>query len=321
MTITYHNGVSIAEIIVYVPALAIAASLAFRHGFGRSSGWFFLIIFCLARIIGPAMQIATSSNPTETALYTGSSILQSIGLSPLELAAIGLLSRLLESINRSHHTLINTHMIKLIELVITIGLILGIVGGINASDDYVKTGVYQASTLSKASTALFIVSWVAIVIATIVISFSVSHAEAGEKRLFLSVAISLPFLLIRLIYSILSVFAHNKNFSLLTPNVTVLLCVALLEEFAVVVTYLGVGLTLHQIPKNQHIEGAIHQQVPSTSSSQQQQYAQQQSRKGGAGNTALKIAKKTIIGRAVMAFIPDKRNQDVEMNQQQYVQK
>lgn len=321
MTLTYHNGVSIAEIVVYVPALAVAALLAFRHGLNRNAGWLFLIIFSLARIIGPCMQLATIGNPRETALYTGSSVLQSTGLSPLELAAIGLLSRLLDSINRSHRTLLNTRMIKLIELVILVGLILGIVGGVDASNNYVNTGIYQATKLSKASTALFIVSWVAIVVATIIISFSASYAEQGEKRLLLAVALSLQFLLVRLVYSILTVFTHNKNFSMLSPNVTILLCVALVEEFIVVIIYLGVGLTLHQIPKNSHVEiYADDQQIPSTSTSQQQQY-QQQPRKGGAGNTALKIAKKTIIGRVVMALIPDKKDQDVQMAQQQNAQK
>jgi hypothetical protein len=39
MTLTYRNGVSIAEIIVYVPILAIAILLSIRHGFSRSAGW------------------------------------------------------------------------------------------------------------------------------------------------------------------------------------------------------------------------------------------------------------------------------------------
>src|ERR1700753_2608381 len=42
MGLTYRNGVSIAEIIVYVPSLAIAIFLCVRHGFARSSGWMFL---------------------------------------------------------------------------------------------------------------------------------------------------------------------------------------------------------------------------------------------------------------------------------------
>jgi hypothetical protein len=50
MTIDYRNGVGIGEIIVYVPCLFVAIYLAIKHGLGRSSGWYFLIVFSLARI-------------------------------------------------------------------------------------------------------------------------------------------------------------------------------------------------------------------------------------------------------------------------------
>jgi len=230
----------------------------------------------------------------------GSTILQTIGLSPLQLAAIGLLSRVLESINKTRHTLVNTKVLKFVELLITVALILGIVGGIDASDNLETTGVYKLGTKSKVATALFVVSYVAIVIITIITSFSISHAEPGEKRILLAVAISLPFLLIRLVYSIMSGLAGDKHFNLITGSVTILLCVALIEEFIVVVIYESVGLTLRQVPKNQHVQGYAHeaQPLPGTPSSGAQ-YRQQPVQ----GNRALRIAKKTIIGRIVMAFI------------------
>ena len=36
----------IAEIIVYAPTICLGLLLTFRHGFGRNSGWIFLVIFC-----------------------------------------------------------------------------------------------------------------------------------------------------------------------------------------------------------------------------------------------------------------------------------
>lgn len=292
MTFTYRNGVSAAECIVYIPCLAIAVLLSIRHGFGRNAGWIFLIIFCLARIIGPCMQLATISQPDNRSLYTGSAILQNVGVSPLQLATLGLLSRLLDSINKFKHTFMNTSMLRIVQIIITIGLILGIVGGINASDDLVKTGVYRPGTLSKAGTALLVVSYVAIVVATIATSFSTRHAEAGEKRIFFAVATSLPLMAVRLIYSILSTFSHNKHFNALTGDVTVLICVALVEEFFIVIIFLIVGLTLHktpEIPQGERYEEP--RAYPSNRPSQ--------SRQNGGGNIAMKIAKKTIIGRLV----------------------
>lgn len=319
MTLTYRNGVSIGEIAIYSIGLPIAVLLSIRHGFGRSSGWFFLIIFCLARIIGPAMQLATINAPTNTSLYTGYAILNNVGLSPLLLAALGFLSRLLDSIHRRHNTMLSTHILKGVEIIIIVGLILGIVGGINASDAYTKSlnaGVtnapYHPGTLSKVGTALFIVSYVATVIFTIVISFSVPHAEAGEKRLFYAVAIALPLLLIRLIYSCLSTFSTNVNFNLLKGNTTALLCMALLEELVVVAVFETMGLSLKKLPKEAHVE-ATQQKVSSAGSAEP---LNEQPREEKQENLALRIAKKTIIGHVIMAFVPKSQPRDVEMQDQ-----
>jgi hypothetical protein len=311
MTIGYREGVSIGEIGIYCPALLIAIYLSVRHGFGRSAGWFFLIIFCLARIIGAAMQLATISSPTNISLYTGYAILQNIGLSPLMLATLGLQSRLLDNINRTHRTIINTQFLKLIELVITVGLILGIVGGVNASDSFSKTGTFTPGSLNKAGTSLFIVSYVAIVISTILLSMSVSHASHGEKRILFAVAFSLPFLLVRLVYSIMSTFTKNKNFNLMTGSITILLCVAFIEELVIVIVYEGVGLTLNQVPPAATLEGA-----PIVQDGNGYQYAPlppQQNQSSG-GQKALNIFKMTIIGRIVTAFLPS--SNDVEMRKQ-----
>jgi hypothetical protein len=318
MTLDFHNGVSIAEVVIYTPCLAVAILLSFRHGFRRNAGWLFLIVFCLARIIGPCMQLATISQPTNVSLYTGSAILQNIGLSPLELAAIGLISRCLDSIHKSVNTFVDTRILKIIELLILVGLILGIVGGIDAGNTFETTGTYQPGTLNKAGTSLFIVSYLCIVLATVLTFFSISHAEEGEKRLLFAVAVSLPFLLVRLIFSIFSTFTKNKNFNLLDGNVTVLLCVALIEELIVVLVFEGVGLTLHQVPKEQHVE-ATHQVQDNVEGAQYP--ARQQNQSGGSGNKVLNIAKKTIIGRILMSFVPDNSNRDLEMQREQYVQK
>lgn len=315
MTITYRNGVSIGEIVVYVPALCIAIFLAIKHGFGRSSGWYFLVVFSLARIIGAGMQLATINDPRNVSLYIGSAILTNVGFSPLELATLGLLSRLIESINKTHKTIVSSGVMKVIELIILVGLILGIVGGINAGNAYTSTGTYVPNSLNKAGTALLIVSYVLTVIATIAVSLSASHAEPGEHRLLFAIAFALPLLLVRLVYSIFSTFAHNKNFNLITGNTTILLCVALLEELAVTICYEAVGLTLKKLPKKSH--GV--QQVGSVDSSDASAPMMQEKKE----NLALKIAKKTIIGRIVMAFVPsdDHKVRDVEMQSQGFEQR
>lgn len=93
MTLNYRHGLSILQLIVYTPSLFVAIWVAFRHGFKRSSGWIFYVIFCLARVIGAACYLATISSPTNTNLYIAWAVCSSLGLSPLLQASVGLLSR------------------------------------------------------------------------------------------------------------------------------------------------------------------------------------------------------------------------------------
>lgn len=128
-------------------------------------------------------------------------------------------------------------MLKGLELILLVGVILGIVGGIDAGNSYSSTGHYTPSSLNKVGTALLAVTFGFTVVAVVMTSFSTPHAEAGEHRLFFAIVASLPLMLARLVYSCFSTFTHNKNFNLLTGSTTLLLCLALLEEFIVVVIY------------------------------------------------------------------------------------
>ena len=89
MAINYRNGVSILLLIFYLPALAIAILLTIRHGFSRSSGWRFMIVFTLARVLCACFELATINQPRKVSLYVGYTVLIGIAVSPLELVAFG----------------------------------------------------------------------------------------------------------------------------------------------------------------------------------------------------------------------------------------
>lgn len=160
-----------------------------------------------------------------------------------------LLSRITASINKSHKVLISLRHIQLAELLNTVGIILSIVGGVESGTDYKKNGRYLPQTLTKVGVGLFIASFVAILAFTVILSLSISHAEPGEKRVLLAVAGSLPLLLVRLIYASIYVFRESSDFSSISGSVTILLCMALLEEIAIVLVYEGVGITLKKVLK------------------------------------------------------------------------
>ena len=89
MAVNYRSGISILLLIFYLPALAIAILLTIRHGLRKSSGWRFMIIFTLARILCACFQLATINQPDNISLYIGYSVLIGVAVSPLELVAFG----------------------------------------------------------------------------------------------------------------------------------------------------------------------------------------------------------------------------------------
>lgn len=92
MKFNSRGGISVFELVVYFPALALAAIVCSRHGFGRNVGWVFTLILCLVRLVGACCQLATYHSETKGLIETVL-ILDSVGISPLLLATLGILSR------------------------------------------------------------------------------------------------------------------------------------------------------------------------------------------------------------------------------------
>ncbi|KAI0446105.1 hypothetical protein F4803DRAFT_505630 [Xylaria telfairii] len=249
MELTTHSIISIVQIIFFLPSLAVAIFLCVRHGFGRNAGWLLLLTFSLIRIIGASLQLATIAQPQNVGLYIGSLTLQGIGLSGFLIMMLALLNRVLESIEKNRSTVLNPRLLRLVQLLVLVSLILGAVGGSNAGSSYAETGVYQISDLSQAGIALIIVGFVLLVFATAVVGMNASYADPGEKRVVLAVALSLPFLFVRVLYSAIGTFQPNSSFSLTRGSVYTFLGAAVIEEFIIVLIVEAMGLTLQVRPK------------------------------------------------------------------------
>ncbi|KAI0142949.1 hypothetical protein GGR57DRAFT_484931 [Xylariaceae sp. FL1272] len=249
MALTERHGISIAQLVIYIPTLIIGILLCIRHGFGRNAGFFFLIIFSLARALGAALDLATLAQPHNLSIYFGAFTLQSIGLAPLILMLLALDNRVLAQVERVTTIPVSSRQVRFVNLILLVALILSSIGGSDSGNAYADTGVYTVSDLTKAGIALTIVGFGILALLTIAIAFNVSHVEAGEKRVLLAVVASLPFLLVRLIYSGESVFGHNPNFSPLNGNTNLYLGTAVIEEIIIVVIVEAMGLTLKVLPK------------------------------------------------------------------------
>ncbi|PWY85981.1 hypothetical protein BO70DRAFT_289418 [Aspergillus heteromorphus CBS 117.55] len=247
MAVNYRHGLSILELIVYLPTLFMALWMAFRHGFQRNSGWIFLVIFSLARIVGSCCYLATINDPSSIDLYLAWAVCMSIGLSPLTLTCVGLLSRANDSIRRKTSRGIHPLLFKIVGLLTLVGLILCIVGQVQSMGSLPAS--MPISTKTKVGYVLFIVAWTGLSVLLVVLACKRQSIEDGEHRLLLAVGLTVPLLLVRLIYSLLGAFGHSTTFSMMSGNVTVELVMSVLEEIFIVLICLGVGVTLEVRPR------------------------------------------------------------------------
>jgi low temperature requirement protein LtrA len=90
---TYADGIAVAEEAFYASALLLSLYVTFKHGFSKGSGWVFLTIFCIIRIVGSAAQLATINKTDPQTAETIALVCAVLGLSPLVLSTLGILAR------------------------------------------------------------------------------------------------------------------------------------------------------------------------------------------------------------------------------------
>ena len=129
------------------------------------------------------------------------------------------------------------------------GLVIAIVGGTDLSSTD-PTEVAHAQTLTRAAIIIFLVIFIVLAMVTIFTFFSFGSITPGEHRLLYAVAFSIPFLFVRLLYSLLANFDTSATFNLATGNVVVQAFMATIEEFVVVVLYLTAGVLAPKIARS-----------------------------------------------------------------------
>ncbi|UNI15408.1 hypothetical protein JDV02_001943 [Purpureocillium takamizusanense] len=251
MALGDRGYLSIAELIVYVPASVFAFTVCSRHGWHRASGWLYTLILCVVRITGAICQLVTYSDDSE-GLLRATLIIDSIGLSPLLFATLGMLSRLVDNINSKGASPFSANHFRLAHILIMLALILSIVGGTSGSSS--GSGQIEPAATAKAGIALYFVAFAGLT-AILVLTYGYrTSVPVQERRIPLAVAIAWPFILARLVYSALATFVHNHLFSVVSGSVAVHAGMAVAEEFVVVVIYLVLGFSLRKMAGEGHEE-------------------------------------------------------------------
>jgi hypothetical protein len=135
--------------------------------------------------------------------------------------------------------------LKIVQTPAAIALILCIVGATSASS---PEDVTHEGTV-KAGVAIFLVVYILLVLLTIGAALGRRWTGRGERKLLIAVAVSLPVLLIRMIYSLLSTFSNDKIFNPVNGSTTAELFLASIQEMIVVFIYIFVGFKLQPVPK------------------------------------------------------------------------
>ncbi|KAJ6444764.1 transmembrane protein [Purpureocillium lavendulum] len=256
-----YDHIAIASLVIYTFFIAGGVYLCIKHGFKRSSGWRFLIILALARIIGDALRLATVSDPTNVSLYIGWMTLNGLGLGPLILVLLGLLDRVFDSINRQGHVVVKPMYQRLLGVLMLVGIVLLIVGG-TQSDYHVGAGgqpKIEYSAISKAGTGIFAAATALLCLETFLAFSNQGYVSQGEHRIILCVIASLPFVIARLAYSCLLVFGG------VTSTVWLYLGLLVIMEMVVVLLCEVLGFTLDKappMPPKDDQEMQLHQRQP-----------------------------------------------------------
>ncbi|TQW00380.1 hypothetical protein V2A60_001464 [Cordyceps javanica] len=210
-----YDGLAVAQILLYALFLAGAVVLCLRHGFRKSAGWRYLVVLGLVRLIGSALRLATLSAPANQGLYVGWLVLSGLGLGPLILTLLGLLSRTFESMRRNGHDVVKPLFHRAIQVLMLVAMILLIVGGFNATFTVSASGggapQISYASVSRVGNGLMIAVYVLLCLETLLAAVNQGYVAQGEHRILFDVVACLPFVLVRLVYSVLLVFAHVRS--------------------------------------------------------------------------------------------------------------
>ncbi|KAI4745183.1 hypothetical protein E4T50_04475 [Aureobasidium sp. EXF-12298] len=240
--LTYRNDVFIAVLAFYACTGIFSVIRLIQHGLRKTASERLLLVFSIGRILCAGFQLATINYPTNTSIWAGYVTTFSICVSLLLSASLVLLRRLAQRAGTDFPQIGRRDSMKFCQILVTIGLILGIVGGIRADNNWGSSGSYQPDVIQKVSVVIFIVSWALVVFMTIHILGKAHGTTSQTQKIAVGVfAISLPLLAVRIAYSAVSIFAHPASFSSINGSVTIMLCMALIEEAIVVLMYEVLG--------------------------------------------------------------------------------
>ncbi|CRL23329.1 unnamed protein product [Penicillium camemberti] len=231
----YRDGIAILQLIVFPIVLVAAIFIWKRTGWREGSKvWRYAVTLSLIRIAGSISSLLAISNDSHN-IKVAVAVCQLIGIAPLLLTFIGLLRQI------DVEKVMPPRSMALLTLVTLIALILGIAGVHSSSTG--TDGTYHPGKLSKVAMGIFLAVFVIFVLLSVWLFYELSFSlRRFQKKLFLAIALSIPLLAVRLVYSALSDYTTLSSFAL-NGNTTIYLCMDVLEEIIAMGITMALGIS------------------------------------------------------------------------------
>ncbi|KAK4540328.1 hypothetical protein LTR36_009285 [Oleoguttula mirabilis] len=242
------------QVAFFAPALCIALFVVFRHGFKRNLGWIYLVLLAILRIIGASCTLdMESQNNYSAGLLETAAITSAVGTAPLLLALMGFLERIHTGME---HKNLPAMAFRPLHLAALAGLVLAIIGGLGESHTSagdIKTGKELMEAASIVFLAIYL-TLAAIILWTII---NVRWVLTAEKKLLQAGLLALPFLLVRLVYTVAVAFsAPGGVFYFSDVNVYAQAFMQFMMEAIVVSIFIFGGLLTPKMVRHELIESS-----------------------------------------------------------------
>ncbi len=252
MVLNGKGDLAIAQLAFFAPAFCVALFVFVRHGFFKQMGWFYLVTLSILRIVGAsALLYAETKNDYSESLIETYAICSAVGTAPLLLSLLGSLERVSDGM-KARRKEFPLPIFLAIHLAAILGLVLAIVGGVEepTSAQAIAGGHSTGQKLIEAASVIFLVIFLSL--AFITIFFFASRKDFivyGEMKLVYAGLAALPFLTVRIIYTILVAFDVNKNFFYRDTNIYVTAFMQFMMEAIVVIIFIATGLMVPRLAK------------------------------------------------------------------------
>lgn len=253
MALTHRQILDVVIIAYYVVAFPFSIRLIIKHGFSRSTGWFYLVLLSLLRLIGAGTGYASVDHPNSQSLLEASVICTSIGISPLLLTLLGILNRVNCGIKITSGLGVSKNYSRIIHIPVIGGLILAIVAGtkqFNSSPSTRTTGEH----LLEGGVILFIAGFAMLIMMAVMLFSKRQYIIQGENKLLTAGFFSHPFIFVRILYSVISAFDHNSTTfdieSDTNKGIVVQAVMSVLMEFIAVAVFIIVGMVSSRAPRD-----------------------------------------------------------------------